>query len=154
MIPSDALIDFTCQNRMWSWNTTLKDRFKGMMSSPLFLSPEVDFIGGFDSYGYQPPQKSSHLQLQPLYTWVTNITFSSFPLLCSSFWSYRWTFVFQGVLQRFSIALRKGLGPSENKISSRVWAILTFSPLVLWFLNFFTLRTPKLSQIRQGTCIW
>ncbi|XP_014913298.1 sodium/potassium-transporting ATPase subunit beta-1-interacting protein 1 [Poecilia latipinna] len=27
-----------------------------------------DFIGGFDSYGYQPPQKSSHLQLQPLYT--------------------------------------------------------------------------------------
>lgn len=31
-------------------------------------SPEVDFIGGFDSYGYQPPQKSSHLQLQPLYT--------------------------------------------------------------------------------------
>ncbi|KAG7268855.1 hypothetical protein CRUP_011304 [Coryphaenoides rupestris] len=27
-----------------------------------------DFIGGFDSYSYQPPQKSSHLQLQPLYT--------------------------------------------------------------------------------------
>ncbi|CAB1350567.1 unnamed protein product [Coregonus sp. 'balchen'] len=27
-----------------------------------------DFIGGFDSYGYQPPQKTSHLQLQPLYT--------------------------------------------------------------------------------------
>lgn len=33
---------------------------------------KVDFIGGFDSYGYQPPQKSSHLQLQPLYTWVLN----------------------------------------------------------------------------------
>lgn len=31
------------------------------------LSP-VDFIGGFDSYGYQAPQKTSHLQLQPLYT--------------------------------------------------------------------------------------
>lgn len=30
----------------------------------------VDFIGGFDSYGYQAPQKTSHLQLQPLYTWV------------------------------------------------------------------------------------
>lgn len=28
----------------------------------------VDFIGGFDSYGYQAPQKTSHLQLQPLYT--------------------------------------------------------------------------------------
>ncbi|ETE65039.1 Sodium/potassium-transporting ATPase subunit beta-1-interacting protein 1 [Ophiophagus hannah] len=28
----------------------------------------VDFIGGFDSYGYQAPQKMSHLQLQPLYT--------------------------------------------------------------------------------------
>ncbi|XP_036827431.1 sodium/potassium-transporting ATPase subunit beta-1-interacting protein 1 isoform X1 [Oncorhynchus mykiss] len=27
-----------------------------------------DFIGGFESYGYQPPQKTSHLQLQPLYT--------------------------------------------------------------------------------------
>ena len=40
-----------------------------MISSLLFLSPfKVDFIGGFDSYGYQPPQKSSHLQLQPLYT--------------------------------------------------------------------------------------
>lgn len=44
-------------------------RERGMMSSLLCLSPfEVDFIGGFDSYGYQPPQKSSHLQLQPLYT--------------------------------------------------------------------------------------
>ena len=34
------------------------------------LSPHfpVDFIGGFDSYGYQAPQKTSHLQLQPLYT--------------------------------------------------------------------------------------
>ncbi|MBN3297689.1 NKAI1 protein, partial [Amia calva] len=32
------------------------------------LSLPVDFIGGFDSYGYQPPQKTSHLQLQPLYT--------------------------------------------------------------------------------------
>lgn len=41
-------------------------------SSP---SPTVDFIGGFDSYGYQPPQKSSHLQLQPLYTWVTNVNY-------------------------------------------------------------------------------
>lgn len=27
----------------------------------------VDFIGGFDSYGYQGPQKTSHLQLQPMY---------------------------------------------------------------------------------------
>ncbi|XP_051581107.1 sodium/potassium-transporting ATPase subunit beta-1-interacting protein 2 isoform X2 [Myxocyprinus asiaticus] len=26
-----------------------------------------DFIGGFDSYGYQGPQKTSHLQLQPMY---------------------------------------------------------------------------------------
>ncbi|GLD72153.1 sodium/potassium-transporting ATPase subunit beta-1-interacting protein 2 isoform X1 [Lates japonicus] len=26
-----------------------------------------DFIGGFDSYGYQGPQKTSHLQLQPIY---------------------------------------------------------------------------------------
>lgn len=36
----------------------------------LLLSPlsPVDFIGGFDSYGYQAPQKTSHLQLQPLYT--------------------------------------------------------------------------------------
>lgn len=34
--------------------------------SLLFVT--VDFIAGFDSYGYQPPQKSSHLQLQPLYT--------------------------------------------------------------------------------------
>ncbi|KAK2517984.1 Nkain2 [Columba livia] len=29
--------------------------------------PMVDFIGGFDSYGYQGPQKTSHLQLQPMY---------------------------------------------------------------------------------------
>uniref|UniRef100_A0A8C1GG64 Sodium/potassium-transporting ATPase subunit beta-1-interacting protein n=1 Tax=Cyprinus carpio TaxID=7962 RepID=A0A8C1GG64_CYPCA len=28
---------------------------------------EIDFIGGFDSYGYQGPQKTSHLQLQPMY---------------------------------------------------------------------------------------
>ncbi|KAA0710362.1 Sodium/potassium-transporting ATPase subunit beta-1-interacting protein 1 [Triplophysa tibetana] len=28
----------------------------------------LDIIAGFDSYGYQPAQKSSHLQLQPLYT--------------------------------------------------------------------------------------
>ncbi|PWA14991.1 hypothetical protein CCH79_00008861 [Gambusia affinis] len=34
-----------------------------------------DFIGGFDSYGYQPPQKSSHLQLQPLYTLPEERTF-------------------------------------------------------------------------------
>ncbi|TNN54072.1 Sodium/potassium-transporting ATPase subunit beta-1-interacting protein 2 [Liparis tanakae] len=27
----------------------------------------IDFIGGFDSYGYQGPQKTSHLQLQPMY---------------------------------------------------------------------------------------
>ncbi|XP_043929808.1 sodium/potassium-transporting ATPase subunit beta-1-interacting protein 2 [Protopterus annectens] len=26
-----------------------------------------DFIGGFDAYGYQGPQKASHLQLQPMY---------------------------------------------------------------------------------------
>ena len=31
------------------------------------LFREVDFIGGFDSYGYQGPQKTSHLQLQPMY---------------------------------------------------------------------------------------
>ncbi|KAI7798798.1 putative sodium/potassium-transporting ATPase subunit beta-1-interacting protein 1, partial [Triplophysa rosa] len=31
----------------------------------------LDYIAGFDSYGYQPPQKSSHLQLQPLYTCVS-----------------------------------------------------------------------------------
>ncbi|MBN3270581.1 NKAI1 protein, partial [Polyodon spathula] len=38
--------------------------------SKVFLDDEdsFDFIGGFDSYGYQPPQKTSHLQLQPLYT--------------------------------------------------------------------------------------
>ncbi|XP_032071218.1 sodium/potassium-transporting ATPase subunit beta-1-interacting protein 2 [Thamnophis elegans] len=28
---------------------------------------QIDFIGGFDSYGYQGPQKTSHLQLQPMY---------------------------------------------------------------------------------------
>uniref|UniRef100_A0A3B4F5M2 Sodium/potassium-transporting ATPase subunit beta-1-interacting protein n=1 Tax=Pundamilia nyererei TaxID=303518 RepID=A0A3B4F5M2_9CICH len=28
---------------------------------------DSDFIGGFDSYGYQGPQKTSHLQLQPMY---------------------------------------------------------------------------------------
>lgn len=73
MIPSDAIID--CHAKILSdpeiqhliKKTELRE--SGMMSSPLFLSPfEVDFIGGFDSYGYQPPQKSSHLQLQPLYT--------------------------------------------------------------------------------------
>uniref|UniRef100_A0A287DAK5 Sodium/potassium-transporting ATPase subunit beta-1-interacting protein n=21 Tax=Eutheria TaxID=9347 RepID=A0A287DAK5_ICTTR len=38
--------------------------------SKVFLEEEdsFDFIGGFDSYGYQAPQKTSHLQLQPLYT--------------------------------------------------------------------------------------
>uniref|UniRef100_A0A672RPE1 Sodium/potassium-transporting ATPase subunit beta-1-interacting protein n=1 Tax=Sinocyclocheilus grahami TaxID=75366 RepID=A0A672RPE1_SINGR len=38
--------------------------------SKVFLDDEdsFDFIGGLDSYSYQPPQKSSHLQLQPLYT--------------------------------------------------------------------------------------
>ncbi|NXD30505.1 NKAI1 protein, partial [Spelaeornis formosus] len=38
--------------------------------SKVFLGGEdsFDFIGGFDSYGYQAPQKTSHLQLQPLYT--------------------------------------------------------------------------------------
>ncbi len=45
--------------------------------SPLFCLPSssvsiclmslVDFIGGFDSYGYQGAQKTSHLQLQPMY---------------------------------------------------------------------------------------
>ncbi len=94
---------FQCQNRIGSWNTRLdfkKCRFKRkwndvIPSLSLSLSPfEVDFIGGFDSYGYQPPQKSSHLQLQPLYTWVTNITLS---LLCSRpFWSHCWAFVYQG----------------------------------------------------------
>ncbi|XP_037058871.1 sodium/potassium-transporting ATPase subunit beta-1-interacting protein 1 isoform X2 [Peromyscus leucopus] len=36
--------------------------------SKVFLEEEdsFDFIGGFDSYGYQAPQKTSHLQLQPL----------------------------------------------------------------------------------------
>lgn len=41
-----------------------------LQDSPRFFSSSVDFIGGFDSYGYQAPQKTSHLQLQPLYTWV------------------------------------------------------------------------------------
>ncbi|XP_066494889.1 sodium/potassium-transporting ATPase subunit beta-1-interacting protein 1 [Tiliqua scincoides] len=38
--------------------------------SKVFMEEEdsFDFIGGFDSYGYQAPQKMSHLQLQPLYT--------------------------------------------------------------------------------------
>ncbi|XP_043573226.1 sodium/potassium-transporting ATPase subunit beta-1-interacting protein 1 isoform X2 [Chiloscyllium plagiosum] len=38
--------------------------------SKVFMEEEdsFDFIGGFDSYGYQAPQKTSHLQLQPLYT--------------------------------------------------------------------------------------
>ncbi|XP_038614185.1 sodium/potassium-transporting ATPase subunit beta-1-interacting protein 1 isoform X2 [Tachyglossus aculeatus] len=38
--------------------------------SKVFLEEEdsFDFIGGFDAYGYQAPQKTSHLQLQPLYT--------------------------------------------------------------------------------------
>ncbi|XP_039185082.1 sodium/potassium-transporting ATPase subunit beta-1-interacting protein 1 isoform X1 [Crotalus tigris] len=38
--------------------------------SKMFMEEEdsFDFIGGFDSYGYQAPQKMSHLQLQPLYT--------------------------------------------------------------------------------------
>lgn len=46
----------------------------GSPSPPARLTPllspfsPVDFIGGFDSYGYQAPQKTSHLQLQPLYT--------------------------------------------------------------------------------------
>ncbi|XP_014446907.1 sodium/potassium-transporting ATPase subunit beta-1-interacting protein 1 [Tupaia chinensis] len=41
--------------------------------SKVFLEEEdsFDFIGGFDSYGYQAPQKTSHLQLQPLYTPLT-----------------------------------------------------------------------------------
>lgn len=37
------------------------------------LSFSVDFIGGFDSYGYQGPQKTSHLQLQPMYMWVLGL---------------------------------------------------------------------------------
>ncbi|XP_005280249.1 sodium/potassium-transporting ATPase subunit beta-1-interacting protein 2 isoform X3 [Chrysemys picta bellii] len=32
-----------------------------------------DFIGGFDSYGYQGPQKTSHLQLQPMYMLSTEL---------------------------------------------------------------------------------
>ncbi|XP_014342235.1 sodium/potassium-transporting ATPase subunit beta-1-interacting protein 1 [Latimeria chalumnae] len=38
--------------------------------SKVFLEEEdsFDFIGGFDSYSYHAPQKTSHLQLQPLYT--------------------------------------------------------------------------------------
>ncbi|TKC50289.1 hypothetical protein EI555_003838 [Monodon monoceros] len=35
-----------------------------------------DFIGGFDSYGYQGPQKTSHLQLQPMYIKTTAMTSS------------------------------------------------------------------------------
>ncbi|XP_059805368.1 sodium/potassium-transporting ATPase subunit beta-1-interacting protein 1 isoform X7 [Hypanus sabinus] len=42
--------------------------------SKVFMEEEdsFDFIAGFDSYGYQAPQKTSHLQLQPLYTQPRN----------------------------------------------------------------------------------
>ncbi|XP_068125407.1 sodium/potassium-transporting ATPase subunit beta-1-interacting protein 1 isoform X1 [Hyperolius riggenbachi] len=37
--------------------------------SKVFMDEEdsFDFIGSYDSYGYQAPMKTSHLQLQPLY---------------------------------------------------------------------------------------
>jgi len=41
--------------------------FSPFSSYFLSLLSLVDFIGGFDSYGYQGPQKTSHLQLQPMY---------------------------------------------------------------------------------------
>ncbi|KAK1340283.1 hypothetical protein QTO34_018850 [Cnephaeus nilssonii] len=52
-----------------------RPRWEGALGRPLYEwggeePGVVDFIGGFDSYGYQAPQKTSHLQLQPLYTWV------------------------------------------------------------------------------------
>ncbi|XP_062835232.1 sodium/potassium-transporting ATPase subunit beta-1-interacting protein 2 isoform X6 [Anolis carolinensis] len=39
----------------------------GRMAYWLPGANQIDFIGGFDSYGYQGPQKTSHLQLQPMY---------------------------------------------------------------------------------------
>lgn len=90
----------------------------------LSLSPEVDFIGGFDSYGYQPPQKSSHLQLQPLYTWVTNTMFSHLSLffcipinhLSLKRYSSRW----------FNVALVMETSQTKKNQCCRDWDIMTF----------------------------
>ena len=45
----------------------------------------VDFIGGFDTFSsYQPPSKSSHIQLQPVYVYVS-LAISSFSSLLFNF---------------------------------------------------------------------
>lgn len=72
-ITSDPLIGLKIDLKLEShlFITLFKAHLREDDAASSSLSPTVDFIGGFDSYGYQPPQKSSHLQLQPLYTWVT-----------------------------------------------------------------------------------
>lgn len=69
-ITSDPLIGLKIDLKLEShlFITLFKARLREDDAASSSLSPTVDFIGGFDSYGYQPPQKSSHLQLQPLYT--------------------------------------------------------------------------------------
>lgn len=67
---SDPLIGLKLDLKLESglFITLFKACLKEDNAASSSLSFTVDFIGGFDSYGYQPPQKSSHLQLQPLYT--------------------------------------------------------------------------------------
>lgn len=69
-ITSDPLIGLKIDLKLEShlFITLFKAHLREDDAASSSLSPTVDFIGGFDSYGYQPPQKSSHLQLQPLYT--------------------------------------------------------------------------------------
>lgn len=67
-ITSDPLIGLKLDLQSDLFITLFKARLREYNPASSSPSPTVDFIGGFDSYGYQPPQKSSHLQLQPLYT--------------------------------------------------------------------------------------
>ena len=51
-------------NHLW-WEVPVDNHIRFSLIGVVFCA--VDFIGGFDSYGYQGPQKTSHLQLQPMY---------------------------------------------------------------------------------------
>jgi hypothetical protein len=51
----------------------VKERVVDVSSTIVILSfVSVDFIGGFDTFSaYQSPAKTSHMQLQPIYVYVS-----------------------------------------------------------------------------------
>ncbi|KAF5920010.1 hypothetical protein HPG69_014376 [Diceros bicornis minor] len=82
-----------------------------------------DFIGGFDSYGYQGPQKTSHLQLQPMYMLTKTLRMKS------NKWtlSYEWEPAFPSPRAGASSRQTRGPGPwaqpaTTGSVSSQQFA--------------------------------